>query len=131
MPFPIAEDLIAAAEHALGAALPLAYRTAMAQSNGGEVEVADDGWQLHPIEDRSDRKRAGRTANHILRETNQAKTWPHFPPNALCIASNGTGDLLVFLRNGTEFAQEVYLWSHEDGSVQRIAASFHELAAGQ
>ena len=127
MPFPITEDLIAATEQMLGARLPSTYRAAIARSNGGEVEVAQDVWRVHPLEDRSDRKRVGRTANHIVLETNRAREWEHFPPNALSMASNGTGDLLLLLKQGTAFAEPIYLWSHEDGTISRVANAFSEL----
>ena len=128
MPFPISDDFICATEKALGASLPARYRAAMARSNGGEVEVEYDVWQLHPLEDRSDRKRLARTGNHILRETDQARKWPNFPAGAISIASNGTGDLLVLRQHGGGLSDTVYLWSHEDGSLTELATSIEEIA---
>jgi hypothetical protein len=97
MPFDLAEQFIIAVESVLGAALPEEYKKAMRLSNGGELEVNDDNWSLHPIADSSDRKRLARTAGHILAETKVCKGWPSFPENGLAIASNGSGDQLIFL----------------------------------
>lgn len=131
MPFSLAETYILVAEQALGASLPGIYRAYIAKCNGGEVEAEYDTWQVHPLEDRTDRKRISRTANHVLRETEQARRWPKFPAEALCIASNGTGDLLVLKREGSAFKDEVYLWSHEHGTTTWLAASIEELAITQ
>lgn len=127
MPFDLAESFILEAERALGARLPESYRSAMAQSNGGEVEILDDVWQLHPIADTSDRKRLARTANHILRETESLRSWPKFPPGALTIAANGSGDQLVLVRRADAFDPSVLLWSHETGELQKVASDFGEL----
>jgi SMI1 / KNR4 family (SUKH-1) len=97
MAFPTTEDRIAAAEAQLGSRLPVEYRNRLISNNGGELETSEDVWQVFPVFDDSDRKRAGRSANHIVRETQQATQWPGFPSGAVAVAANGTGDLLVFL----------------------------------
>lgn len=127
MPFDLAESFILAAERQLGASLPTSYKTAMARSNGGEVEAADDVWQLHPIADTSDRKRLARTANHIIGETSVLQSWAGFPAGALAIGANGSGDRLVFLRGATSFGPAVHLWSHETGQTEQLAEDFGEL----
>jgi hypothetical protein len=127
MPFDLDELFILEAERELGTKLPASYRSAMAQLNGGEVEVADDVWQLHPIADTSERKRLARTANHILRETAVMQCWPRFPAAALAIAANGSGDRLVFIRGSAAFEPAVHLWAHETGELERIAEDFSEL----
>ncbi|UUX95558.1 SMI1/KNR4 family protein [Aquabacterium sp. J223] len=129
MPFDLAELFVLAAEAALGARLPSAYRRAMLRSNGGEVLVNGEDWQQYPIADTSDRKRLSRTANHIQKETLVCQGWPGFPPNAVAIAGNGSGDQLVFVRHGSEFEAAVHLWSHETGSLVKVANDFAELAA--
>jgi hypothetical protein len=131
MAFALAETYILAAEQALGASLPGIYRAYIAKCNGGELEAEYDRWELHPLEDRTDRKRISRTASHVLRETEQARKWPNFPPGALCIASNGTGDLLVLKREGNTIEDAVYLWSHEFGTITLLAASVEALAIAQ
>ena len=127
MPFDLAEPYILEAERELGASLPVSYKTAMAQSNGGELEALDDVWQLHPIADSSDRKRLARTANHIIRETASMQGWARFPAGALAIGGNGTGDCLVFLRSANSFGPAVHLWSHETGQTELLARDFNEL----
>jgi len=127
MPFDLAEQFIIAAENVLGAALPVEYKVAMQLSNGGEVEIDGDDWNLHPIADTSDRKRLSRTANHILAESQVCQGWQGFPENALAIASNGAGDQLFFLKNGAAFDATVYAWSHETGELKAVADSFKKL----
>jgi hypothetical protein len=127
MPFNIAERFIRAAEEELGAPLPHSYRQAMMASNGGEVAAHDDVWMLHPIFDKSDRKRLSRSSNDILRETRMMKDWPDWPENAVAIADNGTGDKLLFLREGRLYQPEVYVWLHDTGDLIVVAQSFSEL----
>ena len=127
MPFDLSDEFIIAAEQALGAALPDDYKAAMRQSNGGEVEANTDSWTLYPIADKTDRKRLARTANHILVETQGCREWPKFPEHALAIACNGTGDQLVYLRNGHCFGLKVYAWSHETGELEVVADSISQL----
>ena len=127
MPFDLAESFIEEAERELGAKLPASYRAAMVLANGGEVEVLDDVWQLHPIADTSDRKRLARTANHVLRENESLRGWTSFPASALAIAANGSGDQLVFLRSANSFESAVHLWSHETGELEQVAEDFSDL----
>lgn len=129
MSFPLGESYILEAERALRSVLPPRYRAAIAKSNGGEVQAEYDTWQLHPLEDRTDRKRLARSAAHVLRETEEARKWTNFPSDAIAIASNGTGDLLVLRRQDNIFEDTVYLWSHESGQLVRIAGNIDELAA--
>jgi hypothetical protein len=129
MPFDLQESFVVAAEQALGASLPSSYRQAMLRSNGGELEVDGDAWFQYPIADTSDRKRLSRTANHIILETRNCGAGPQFPEGALAIAGNGSGDHLVFLRQGGVFGPAVFAWSHETGEVREIASDFAELQA--
>jgi hypothetical protein len=125
MAFPTTENRIAAAEAQLGTRLPAEYRNRLMSQNGGELETADDDWQVFPVFDSSDRKRASRSANHIVRETQQAATWPGFPKGAVAIASNGTGDLLVFLpRDNEQLDGRVQYWSHETQDCMPTALDF-------
>ena len=66
-------------------------------------------WQLHPVFDDSDRKRMGRTANHLVRETAVARGWSGFPAEAIAIGANGSGDRLVLMPAGERFG-EGSLW---------------------
>ena len=117
MSFPVEEHFIAAAEMQLGRQLPAALRERFRRANGGEVEAAEDTWRLFPIWDTSDRRRIARTANHIVRETEQAHRWPGFPEGAVAVAENGAGDLLV-LPVGSD---EMMLWSHETSECEPVA----------
>lgn len=120
MGFPVDDSIIAIAETVLGRVLPNPLRTRLQQNNGGEVDAADDTWCLHPVWDPSDRRTAGRTANHLVRETELAREWSEFPPGAVAIASNGTGDLLI-LRSGSDVVE---MWDHETGELISVVVSW-------
>lgn len=129
MPFDLQESFVLAAEESLGARLPESYRSAMLRSNGGELEAQEDQWVQYPIADTSDRKRVSRSANHILKETAECRRWSHFPRNAVAFAGNGSGDHLVFIGSGSAYEPAVYFWSHETGSLEKVADDFAELEA--
>jgi hypothetical protein len=103
MAFDVSEDCVAKAEAALGARLPDAYRRHMMRCNGGELAVGDDDWQLHPVFDDTDRRRAARTCNDIVRETAACAGWSRFPPAP-------------------------QLWRHETGELVPLADDFDALA---
>jgi len=69
MPWPVEEKYVVECEVDLGSILPTSYRTAMIAENGGEVICDNDTWKLHPICDKSDKKRFKRTASDVVRET--------------------------------------------------------------
>lgn len=127
MPFALTEEELQKTEAELRARLPASYRQSMTTANGGDIELDGDVWQLFPIRDTSSRKLVSRTANHIIRETNTAREWERFPENALAIASNGTGDLLVLRRHGRQFGPEILVWRHEDGELEPAAGEFEQL----
>ena len=121
MGFPTTDECLRKAEEALGVQLPAELRERLRRDNGGEVEAADDVWQLFPVQDTADRKRLSRTANHIVRETTEARKSPGFPPAAVAIASNGAGDYLIL--DPTQRPADmltVLLWYHEGGSAQPV-----------
>lgn len=127
MAFDVAEKFIAAAENSLGVRLPDSYREALKAENGGSRKLGSDVWTLIPVFDQQDRKRMSRTSNHILRETKAMSGWAGWPPTAICIASNGMGDALAFLRDGAACAATVYLWNHETGHLTPVAKDFADL----
>jgi len=127
MPFDLDERFIAAAEEKLGASLPHSYRQAMRESNGGAVVAGGGVWHLYPILDTSDRKRLKRSCNDILYETKFMRDWPGWPENALAIASNGTGDQLILLKNERQYESGVYLCLHETGELVTVAEVFSDL----
>jgi len=116
MAFPVDEAQIAAAERQLGRLLPDGLRARLLRNNGGELQTDDDDWILHPVWDATDRKRMSRTANHIVRETEQARAWHGFPDSAISIATNGSGDHLV-IHAGSD---AVDLWDHETGECYPV-----------
>jgi hypothetical protein len=130
MPFPTEERYIRDAELKLGVSFPPSLRARLLVANGGEVEVDDDTWQLHPVFDATDRTRIKRTANHIVRETASAREWSGFPPDAVAIGNNGTGDRLVLQPSPNDprsLGETVFFWDHETGELTEAAGSLGEL----
>lgn len=130
MPFPIAADEIAKTEKKLGVFFPLGFKARMARDNGGEIEAADDYWQLIPFLDASDRKRIARTCNDIGRETASIRSWRGFPADAYVIAQNGSGDYLILRQSESDsqsLGEEIYFWDHETGEATLVADSIQEL----
>jgi hypothetical protein len=130
MPFPDEHKFIEAAELALGIKLPLSYKGRITPNNGGEINAAEDTWQVHPVFDTSDRKRINRTSNDICRETKAARHWARFPQTAVAFAANGTGDRLIFLPHPEDLirlGETVYFWDHETGEVTQIAEDIADL----
>jgi hypothetical protein len=130
MPFPTTLEFIIEAESQLGVQLPESFRAHLLASNGGEVDAEDDTWQVFPVFDKSDRKRIARTANHIVYETKQARSWTGFPSAAVAIAENGTGDKLVFLpsaQDAKRLGSAVLHWDHETGQTSVVAEDFGQL----
>lgn len=120
MPFPASEDVIAEAERALGRKFPEALRARFIRSNGGDVSTSNDDWILFPVRDSTDRKRLSRTANDVVRETEQARSWHLFPQDAIAIGSNGAGDLLTLLPG----SDALYAWDHATGAVVAVDVDF-------
>lgn len=127
MAFDLSEAWIIETETRLGARLPETYRAAMMRRNGGTIVLEDEDWELYPIRDAGDRKRIARTSNDILRETAACRAWRGFPPAALAIAGNGSGDQLVFLCGDGAYAPGVHVWRHETGELLSLAADFAAL----
>lgn len=88
------------------------------RDNGGQVEVGDEVFELFKVLDRTDRKRQARTAaNDIVRENAAVKEWAGFPPNALALGENGSGDVLVVLRDAEPYGDALHIWDHETGDL--------------
>ena len=113
MAFDVDEHFIAATEEALGCKLPKALRARLAVCNGGKVLTANEDWLLFPVPDTSSKKRLIRTFNDMIKETASARQWPHFPTDAIAVASNGCGDLLIAFPE----SDEIFEWHHENGDV--------------
>ena len=127
MPFDLSEEQLIETEKEIGAKLPREYREAMKLNNGGEATTEEDDWEFYPIKDTSDRKRLSRTCNHIIKETLSCRDFGNFPENALAIANNGLGDQMVLLKESGQFKDIIYLWLHETGEIQKLAASFNDI----
>lgn len=117
MAFPVDEAAIERAEQRLGRRLPTALRERLMRDNGGEIEADGDVWKLHPVFDDTDRKRASRTASHIIRETKSAREgWYGFPEDAVAIAEADNGDLVILLPGSDDY----HLWLHEVGTYSPV-----------
>ncbi len=127
MGLPTTEECISAAERELGRNLPSPLRERLKRNNGGDIDVSgyssdDPCWELHPVFDSSDRRHATRSANHIVRETQEAHSVPKAAPpeGSVVIAHNGTGDLLLLLKDD----DHAYWWDHETGDTHRVTVDW-------
>lgn len=130
MPFPITATEIAKTEAKLGVRFPDAFKLAMSEDNGGEIEAAEESWQLFPFLDTSDRKRLSRTCNDITMETKAAREWRGFPPSGFAIAQSACGDLLILLPSEGDplhLDDTIHLWNHETGELSEVACSLVDL----
>jgi hypothetical protein len=59
------------------------------------VLIANEDWLLIPVAESSSKMRLIRTFNDMIKETASARQWPHFPTDAIAVASNCCGDLLI------------------------------------
>jgi SMI1 / KNR4 family (SUKH-1) len=124
MAFPVSEQRIEAAERELGRRLLPEHRARLQRNNGGEVACDDDAWQLHPVWDDSDRRTIARTTGHIVHETEEALNRVNFPSDAIAIASDGSGNLLV-VRFGSP---RVERWDHETGECSPVSVDWESPA---
>ena len=127
MAFNLEEQYVLETENALGATLPDTYRLAMMTNNGGTVDAVDEDWELIPIRDASDKKRLARSCNDIVTETASFREWSGFPTGAVAIAANGSGDCIVFIREGDKFHPQPHIWSHETRALVKISDDFSAL----
>ena len=131
MPFPVDIKWITQTEEKLGLRFPASYVIAMSKMNGGSVRTGIDRFELFPFLDASNRKRIQRTCGSIDRETLSArKGWSGFPPDAVAIGANGSGDILVLMPLADDpktLQHTVYWWDHETGEVQPVAEDFGDM----
>jgi SMI1 / KNR4 family (SUKH-1) len=129
MPFPTEQNHITAAEHQLGVVLPSSLRDFLLLSNGAEIEFQEDYWNLYPVFDDADMRRAKRSASHIVIETKNARSWRGFPENAVAIGSDDSGNQMVLIGLDASRSQRhpVFIWWHETGELQKIADDFADL----
>jgi hypothetical protein len=112
------EELVVAAEKALGRRLPEPHRQRLIRENGGEVTADGDTYTLYPVWDPTDRRTIGRTANHIIRENESLRGGlpDALPAGCLAIASDVGGNLLV-LRPASD---DVFDWDFETGELTPV-----------
>lgn len=130
MPFPVDIKYIEQAEREAGRVFPEKFKAKMTEYNGGELTTDDDDWILFPFLDQSDNKRLSRTCNHILLETEKAKTWDAFPKDAIAIGENGCGDYLLLQRNdrlSDRLSETIFVWRHETGEIGIVAESINDM----
>lgn len=127
MPFNLSESQLQQTEKLLGAKFPASYRQAMMRSNGGEVDIAGEEWELIPIRDDSSERRLSRTDEDVVSWTDQFRMWKSWPDLAIAIARNGVGDALVLRQEGARIQPEVYAWRHENGALETVANDFGDL----
>ena len=120
MPFPVSEALLAQTEQALARMLPEPLRQRLKRDNGGTIVVTGEEYRLHPILDDSHRRRIARTANHVVRETAQARQRHGFPRDAVSIARVDYGNHLVILPG----SGKIHIWDHETGFVRAVAVDW-------
>lgn len=131
MAFPTTESHIEAAERELGVRLPREFRERLVARNGGELTTAGDDWQVFPVFDSTNRKTASRSAGHIVLENRSARGWEGFPPGAVAIASNGSGDLLVLMPKMSSgplgpLGPQVFVWNHETRKCMPAALRYED-----
>jgi hypothetical protein len=124
MSFELSEAQLRRTERLLGAKFPESYRRAMLLHNGGEREVDGEIWELMPISDYRSARRWSRTGEDVLGWTDEFRMWRTWPKSAISIARNGVGDALLFMKEQEQICPEVYVWRHETGAVEKIAADF-------
>ena len=114
---------IEAAERDLGAKLPREYRDRLAARNGGDLSTAGEDWRIFPLLDSGDARTA---AKHIVLETRNARALEGFPKDAVAIASNGKGDFLVLVPEGSPggLDPQLQLWNHETRKCKPVALRY-------
>ncbi len=126
---PVEERFIVDAERALGVRFPAGYRAWLRRQNGGEVQIDEEWWDLHPVADTSDPRRIGPTWDHVCRQTEQARLLGGFPEAAVAIGDDGSGDRLVLMLHAAEGRLELGVWRHVTGEVAWIAAGIEAVFA--
>lgn len=130
MPFPVQEQYIREAEEQLGLKLPRSYRDKLRVANGGEACLDGESWQFYPVRDSSERKRSSRTCNDLVQETRSAREWSGFPEDAVAIAFDGSGDLLILTQDDSSeptLSPVVQRWDHETRKSRVVCSHVSEI----
>ena len=114
---PVEERFIVDAERTLGVRFPAGYRSWLRRQNGGEVQIDEEWWDLHPVADASDPRRIGPTWDHVCRQTELSRLLGGFPADAVAIGDDGSGDLLVLKAREPGATLELAVWQHATAEV--------------
>jgi hypothetical protein len=110
---PTKEEIVAVAERELGVRLPREYRARLVAANGGALATGGSAWKVFPVRDPA--RPAASPGGDLVSATHRARAEAGFPADAVAIASNGDGDLLVLVQSasGNRLEAQVHRWSHE------------------
>ncbi|MDO4259580.1 MAG: SMI1/KNR4 family protein [Actinomycetaceae bacterium] len=128
---PTDDRFIDRAQEQLGVAFPPKYRAFLLGQNGGEIEpetLPDVVFEIYPVFDDSDRRRAARTGVDIVRTQGECRSWDGFPSEAVAIGDDGSGNFLLLLPDeGGVLGETIYLWDHETGECEELAPDLPSL----
>ncbi|MCB9882615.1 MAG: SMI1/KNR4 family protein [Planctomycetes bacterium] len=133
MPYPVPMPRILAAAEQLGVTLPETYMSRVLQDNGSEIYPSlseQEVWWLYPVFDDSEPDRAERTKDHLVLETEKARSLPGFPEHGVAIGHDGADNYLVFLpQDGstTVLSDEVHVWNKTTHELTKVADEFIDL----
>ena len=100
MGLPVSEERIAEAEVKLGRRLPEGYRELTKRSNGGAtIRIGSGYFDVYAVWDPTDRKTMGRSASHVIRETEAIyrDLGAFLPAGGIVLASDEGGNPLIQL----------------------------------
>lgn len=66
--------------------------------------------------DDTDVKTSMRSTSHVVHETKEARNWTRFPPDAIAIASDGSGNHVILRAGSSSFE----IWDHETGECTSV-----------
>lgn len=83
---------------------------------------------VFPVLDPSHSQAATSRTKDIVSETRSARSLEGFPGNAVAIASNGAGDLLVLMPTGSSnhLDPQVQRWSHETRQCEAVPLRYDD-----
>jgi hypothetical protein len=127
MPFATTMAQIETAERYLGVRLPQEYRERLVSVNGGELSTGGEDWRVFPVLDIANHSTAVHGTADIVSETRHARTLEGFPENAVAIASNRAGDLLVLLASDCRrLDPQVRLWNRGTRQCTPVALRYED-----
>jgi hypothetical protein len=128
MPFATTIAQVETAERYLGVRLPEVYRERLVAVNGGELSTGGEDWRVFPVLDITNHSTADHGTTDIVSETRHARTLEGFPEDAVAIASNRAGDLLVLLASGSpkRLDPQVQLWDRGTHQCKPVALRYED-----